>query len=205
MVGRGSSCRQVDLPYTDLVSGTVLDGSRLCDQATSIGSVIRWRFMSLDIHVRAVGLDEVDNRDRRRDASWTTQGADSPNSSSSLRSVSCASTSNCMGAGGLDADGPCTIMSTTDGGATWATVFSFPNSVEKLAAISCPSQSVCTAVRPSQRRHEHARVRIVHTTDGGRPGRPRLSRLVSGPSLGSRARRRRSARRSVRRRRPRER
>ena len=162
-VGRGQAATS-GFAYTDLFSGTCSMGPG-CDQPISIGSAFSGVSCPSTTMCIAVGQDEVAIA-TAGETSWTAQVANSLNSFESLRSVSCASTSNCMGAGGSDADGPPTIMSTTDGGATWATVFSFPNSVEKLAAISCPSQSVCTAVGQANGAIGTPGP-VVHTTDGG--------------------------------------
>ena len=113
----------------------------------------------------AVGLDQVAIA-TTGSTTWQTQAANNLSSFESLTSVSCASTSNCMAAGGSDADGPPSVMSTTDGAATWATAFAFPSSVQDLAAISCPSQSVCTAVGQVNGAQGTPGA-VVRTTDGG--------------------------------------
>ena len=74
---------------------------------------------------------------------WTTQNAPL----GAVSGVTCPSASECMVSGGLAEDGqPGAVAATTNGGANWAAVFSFPYAVSNLFAVSCPSPSVCTTV-----------------------------------------------------------
>lgn len=162
-VGRGQSPTS-GFAYTDLVSGTCAMGPG-CDQPEATGSAssgVSCPSMSMCI---AVGLDQIAIANTGA-TSWTTQAADSLNSFESLRGVSCASTSNCMAAGGADADGPPNVMRTSDGGASWAKVFAIPFSVQEFAAISCPSQSACTAVGRANGALGSAGS-VAHSNDGG--------------------------------------
>ena len=73
---------------------------------------------------------------------WTTMTA----TIASADAVSCQSSSDCMVAGGVTATGqPGTVLATTDGGASWATSFTFPYTVSSLTSVSCFSASVCMA------------------------------------------------------------
>jgi hypothetical protein len=101
---------------------------------------------------------------------WTTQTAPIEE----VDGVSCSSTSECMAVGGLAVEGPGAVVDTADGGASWATVFALPYGVDGLAAVSCPTTSVCTAagstedadgqIPPGQDAGPGA---VVHSTNGG--------------------------------------
>ena len=74
---------------------------------------------------------------------WTTQDAPL----GAVTGVTCPSASECMVSGGVAEDGqPGAVAETTNGGASWATVFYLPYAVSSVFAVSCPSPSVCTAV-----------------------------------------------------------
>jgi photosystem II stability/assembly factor-like uncharacterized protein len=102
-------------------------------------------------------------------SSWTTSFT-FPYAVSSLIAVSCPTASVCMAAGGLtnatSAEGPTgpgVVVTSTDGGSTWATE-SLPAGVGSLSAISCASSSVCEA---SGNTVVPGTPVIVGTTDGG--------------------------------------
>jgi hypothetical protein len=75
-------------------------------------------------------------------STWSTGTVPSEVGESSLSSVSCASTSDCVAVGGYY--GGLTLYS-TDGGATWG-IGSLPSEVKLLRSVSCASTSDCVAV-----------------------------------------------------------
>jgi hypothetical protein len=74
---------------------------------------------------------------------WTTENT----SLQALSGVTCPSPSECLVSGGVAEDGqPGAVAESTNGGASWAAVFTFAYAVSSLFAVSCPSPSVCSAV-----------------------------------------------------------
>ena len=117
---------------------------------------------------------------------WTTQNAPL----GAVSGVTCPSASECMVSGGLAEDGqPGAVAATTNGGANWAAVFSFPYAVSNLFAVSCPSPSVCTTVGGTTGPGESSGDFgpgvgpgvVLNSTDGGAVWTPQALPAGTGP------------------------
>jgi len=117
---------------------------------------------------------------------WTTQNAPL----GAVSGVTCPSASECMVSGGVAEDGqPGAVAETTNGGANWAAVFSFPYAVSNLFAVSCPSPSVCTTVGgttgPGESSGDFGPGEgpgvVLNSTDGGAEWTPQALPAGTGP------------------------
>ncbi len=117
---------------------------------------------------------------------WTTQNAPL----GAVSGVTCPSASECMVSGGVAEDGqPGAVAATTNGGANWAAVFSFPYAVSNLFAVSCPSPSVCTTVGGTTGPGESSGDfgpgegpgMVLNSTDGGAEWTPQALPAGTGP------------------------
>ena len=117
---------------------------------------------------------------------WTTQSAPL----GALSGVTCPSASECVASGGVAEDGqPGAVAETTNGGANWAVVFSFPYAVSSLFAVSCPAPSVCDAVGgttgPGQASGSFGPGEgpgvVLNSTDGGADWTPQVLPAATGP------------------------
>lgn len=117
---------------------------------------------------------------------WTTKNAPL----GAVAGVTCPSASKCMVSGGTAEDGqPGAVAETRNGGAKWATVFSFSYTVSTLLAVSCPSTSLCTAVGGSTGFAEASGElgpgegpgEVLHSTDSGAGWTPQTLPAGTGP------------------------
>src|SRR6202041_1285737 len=90
---------------------------------------------------------------------WSLQASDPGSGLGTFSSVSCPTASRCEAIGGRGSPAIVggLILSSTDGGATWAIQYS-PPPADQLIAITCPTTSNCIAVGDNT---------LLSTADGG--------------------------------------